>query len=770
MNSNTSIKIDRDVRQSIAAGGNINGSIKFNFQAPDAVTDTDIVKWLSEGLHLLAADRSRAYAILARKPETYINILKAPENSGRWLLGHPLFVAWRDGTLQTRRLWCSGMPGLGKSTLTSLIIQNLQSINRPGADPSACIYLYFEREHRGQRQLNSDSSQLHVSLVNNLLAQLVSCTEPVSQLIREKHKKSLAGQGLTIQDSLDLLNKEALSFGVVYIVVDALDKCDSGNGQATDENPRHLVVSTYQRDIARLFSEGEQVIISKKDVTTDLKIFVRSRLQEELQSRDDETADEPFLDTCCDEIIQRSEGQTRLTHILQWLTFAMRPLTLDELSCAISVHHITPSLETDTNVLTADELHRLCGDFVVYDGETVSIAHSTAADFLERTYFPETVKNPEMLIAEKCISYLSNPSLKSTLSQSSQRPLALRLEHHPLFTYAAMNWREHFVIATAEGSDLTAQVTDMLSDDNIVTSIYNTMVTPNKENGVTGLHLAALFNLGDIVDSLVNISKARGGSSGDPKQHKSWLDKKTESGETALHYVIRGSHEDDNQEIVKKLLCHGINPNIKNKDGQTALHQAIILKQAEAALVLAFPEKYNDLLHPLLVDTPDEHGYTPLTSAAEHGMVEVVRALTKAGANIDARTEDGRSVLEIAANNNHRELVGVLLRRKVKTRLGGFSLLHWAAEHGYEEIIWELHMRKEDMNLVTSEGSPMICAVRHGHGMPVWLLFNWGAKLDVSDYDGNTALHTAVEKSAERDASSPRGTEWRRFGGLAAAS
>ncbi|KAI0425760.1 ankyrin repeat-containing domain protein [Xylaria sp. FL1042] len=146
--------------------------------------------------------------------------------------------------------------------------------------------------------------------------------------------------------------------------------------------------------------------------------------------------------------------------------------------------------------------------------------------------------------------------------------------------------------------------------------------------------------------------------------------------------------------------------------------------------------------HPLLVDIPDKQGYTPLMSAVKQGMQEVVMSLINAGADVNGRAKDGSSALQIAIENDSRELVGLLLRSNARTAWEGFSLMHWAANHGYQEIVLQLHNRGEDVDFITSEGSPMACAVQHGHGMLVWHLLSCGAELEVSGLDGNTALHT----------------------------
>lgn len=441
--------------------------------------------------------------------------------------------------------------------------------------------------------------------------------------------------------------------------------------------------------------------------------------------------------------------KTKVLDTLRWLTFSMRPLTLEELSSAITMPS-GPNSEIKGKPLTEGDLREICEDFIDYDSEVIRISHSTLADFLETTYFPEIDGTPELMIAEKCVSYLC--SCDTQMASPSPLPASpdLWLWKCPLFKYAAEHWHKHFLIAHTEGDSLDDRVVEMLSSDRLAGRIAMATCSLKHESGVTGLHLAAFLDLTDVIDSIVTFlnSKTQESDVEALVTSVSSLNAQTEHGETALHFAVRGGREGGNTKMVEKLLGYGVDPNIRNKLGQTALHQAIESKMMDMALEVIERGTDKTSPHPLKPDTSDEQGYTPLICAAKHGMVNVVRSLARTGANVNAKNKDGWSAVRWAAKNSHLQVIEVLLRRKAKPQVEGFSLMHWAASHNHDGIVRQLAAGDAELvNLVTVEGSPLMCAARHRHKMLVWLLLQLGAKPSVGGGPyANTALHIAAEK------------------------
>ena len=54
------------------------------------------------------------------------------------------------------------------------------------------------------------------------------------------------------------------------------------------------------------------------------------------------------------------------------------------------------------------------------------------------------------------------------------------------------------------------------------------------------------------------------------------------------------------------------------------------------------------------------YGYTPLMEAAVRGHSEIVRVLIKNGARIDLKDNNGKTALQMAESNNHREVIQIL--------------------------------------------------------------------------------------------------------------
>ena len=88
---------------------------------------------------------------------------------------------------------------------------------------------------------------------------------------------------------------------------------------------------------------------------------------------------------------------------------------------------------------------------------------------------------------------------------------------------------------------------------------------------------------------------------------------------------------------VRELLARGANPNVRDEDQRTPLHQAVLGSSVGLAGLLI--ESGADL------NAQDSHGFTPLHFAAQEHLPEMVRILIGRGADPNAVDEDGNSVL-----------------------------------------------------------------------------------------------------------------------------
>jgi ankyrin repeat protein len=106
---------------------------------------------------------------------------------------------------------------------------------------------------------------------------------------------------------------------------------------------------------------------------------------------------------------------------------------------------------------------------------------------------------------------------------------------------------------------------------------------------------------------------------------------------------------------VRELLARGANPDVRDEDQRTPLHQAV-LGNSVGLVGLLIESGAN-------VNARDSHGFTPLHFAAEEHAPEIVRILVGKGADPNARDEDGGSVLwrAVAAARGRDEIVRFLL-------------------------------------------------------------------------------------------------------------
>lgn len=112
------------------------------------------------------------------------------------------------------------------------------------------------------------------------------------------------------------------------------------------------------------------------------------------------------------------------------------------------------------------------------------------------------------------------------------------------------------------------------------------------------------------------------------------------SGDTGLHIVV----ERRDEVWLRFLLLKGANPNIENKQGETALMLATSLRFVDGAETL--------LKHKADVNQANRSGETPLIRAVQFGSLELVRLLLKNGADPDhVDSLAGKSARDYATNN-----------------------------------------------------------------------------------------------------------------------
>lgn len=131
----------------------------------------------------------------------------------------------------------------------------------------------------------------------------------------------------------------------------------------------------------------------------------------------------------------------------------------------------------------------------------------------------------------------------------------------------------------------------------------------------------------------------------------------TGTGSTALHMACYGGHVG----VVEVLLANGARVNDTNGLGNTSLFSACSAEENAAELVKLLLNHGADATH------TNNHLSTPLHFAAyNHALnsadeAAIISALRTAGANLDAKDDEGNTALHICAKNNRLSFAGHLL-------------------------------------------------------------------------------------------------------------
>ena len=147
-------------------------------------------------------------------------ISRRQEGTGEWLLNSNEFQAWLNTSKKT--FFCPGIPGAGKTILTSIVIDVL--CTRFQNDASIGIaYLYCNF----RRQQDQKPKGLLANLLKQLVQELPSTPENMTSLY-ERHK------GKRTHPSFDEISKAlhsvVASYSRTFIIIDALDECQVSEG------------------------------------------------------------------------------------------------------------------------------------------------------------------------------------------------------------------------------------------------------------------------------------------------------------------------------------------------------------------------------------------------------------------------------------------------------------------------------------------------------------------------------------------------------------
>ncbi|KAH6877362.1 hypothetical protein BKA70DRAFT_1568172 [Coprinopsis sp. MPI-PUGE-AT-0042] len=658
------------------------------------------------------------------------NLSKATTGTG------PCFSEWREYRQwlvprgYPKIMWGTGMLGAGKSTLASIVVNEVELCARASDSPICVAYIYFGHSDH----TNATVSDFLLVLVKQTIERHPHCLPVLKELyarhIPEATRPSEA-------ELLRLLHCFSQLMGATFYFLEGLDKTPSSVQvdlveQLSTLNVKLFITSRFPPTQGVYSPDAHRFVILAQDHDLNLHITKEiagspvlertlnqggSALREKVTSTIKQTCGGMFLHASLQLAALRgctSAYEVRRTledfpsriediyqeawrhilgqppdlallakHALVWLLCATRPLTIDELRHAIATSPDTHKFDR-SRLVDGVTLIYLCRGLVDIEEETnvVHFVHGSAKDAVE-SLISESCPCPHSLPALVCMALLAESGFQRTTLADSQA-LETTLKASPLLAYAYEAWPIH----ARESLD------DPSTADRLAHFIQGCSAFPVCLSGqakyydtLEPLHMIAYFDL--------PISAAGPSHLYDPNQRT------RVRGVTPLILAVRRNSLNALTEI---LSCNSILANAFDKDGFTPLSWAMMLLTdlVMATVLLNHPKIDVNALNAsgttalsvasvfgagtavafllthreIKPNHVDSKGFTPLMFASCTGRKNVVEVLlADSRVEVHLRSKAGETALDLAQKEGHGDIVELLrahLDRKDHHLLGNF--------------------------------------------------------------------------------------------------
>ncbi|KAL7941772.1 hypothetical protein V8C42DRAFT_360491 [Trichoderma barbatum] len=610
-------------------------------------------------------------------PQQSDNIRRRQAGTGQWLLDLAQFKAWVNTSKQS--LFCPGIPGAGKTILTSIVVEHLgEQFQKEPTVGIAYIYCNFQRK---------DEQKLE-DLLASLLKQLSGAKHSLPKDVKELYERHSTKRTRPSADEISRTLKSLTgSYSRVFVVVDALDECQVADGCRTrfieevlslqaEFGVNIFMTSRFLPEVIDKFDKicSLEIRATQDDVEKYLEACIREssptlqNMREDIKATVSNAVDGMFLLAriylnllksevkprkirsaltglrrqikgsgeaqrlevlrhAYDEAMERINTQEPsrrdfAKQVLSWITCARRPLKTAELQCALTIEPGDSELDKD-DLPRIDDVVAVCAGLVTVDKDSgiIRLVHYTTQEYFEQTKI-NWFTNAESDITSICITYLSFNVFGSGCC-ATDNDFEERLRSNQLYDYAAHNWGYHACKASA----LSQEIINFL-------------------------------------------------------EHKAKVDASSQALMAFKQYSLDPEYR---QQTTTHMTGLHLSPHSKDSYGRTPLSYAA--EKGYESVVRLLLEK-----GACLESREERYGQTPLSWAARDGHESVVRLLLEKGADLESRDKGfGRTPLSWAAEKGHESVVRLLLEKGAylehRDMMFGQTPLSLAAEQGHETIV-----------------------------------------------------------------------------------
>lgn len=427
---------------------------------------------------------------------------KRLEGSCHWVASQPWFTHWEQGGLESNSqvLWLNGLPGTGKSVISTYIIETIKQSGNP------CYYYFFRSSDVSKRSLE----RCLLSIAYQISLEDQSVRDKLRQL-NDSHFRLLGAellllwQKLFISSILPIYEQKRLP---LFLVIDALDEAENAMPIFSLLNTLRHIPTLRLCLTSRPSVEFEQqfsLLVNKVDISS-YRITQKDNMADIISLVKTTLSTLPLLGKVrrqiVDKIIQKSEGnilwvalvskqmlkagfseesmmqvltqvppgmdqiyadiltkmkafppkQKEIARwIISWTLSSFQPLRVSELQEALQFR--PPAEHVEALEYWVAEL---CGSFLVVDREkSVQPIHTTAREFLLADTTTEYVISTatHLHISQVCVELMlktnHRPSITAFSNNMGPPPIGNGCNYN-LWRYAVFWWSDHLVLANSQ--------------------------------------------------------------------------------------------------------------------------------------------------------------------------------------------------------------------------------------------------------------------------------------------------------------------------------
>lgn len=737
------------------------------------------MNWTDDGAYIAENARQANKWLLGKyvPNELYENCSKVRlAGTCDWILEQPEFVDWASSHFQgatPKWLWINGPPGFGKTILCSRMTEHLSaSLDTPVAhfffssdfdgceDPFMAIRWWIsqvtshptaaallQHSHASEFGRPTATTRLVVELLGHIVRAVSHCTFVLDGLDECTYWRREPGlqPGNSAADLLTAIDNAVKGTETRIMVcsrdVPELRQCLT-NARASEYR---LTPGDVGSDTAAYAQSLVDQMLPNKEPGLRREISERMStrcggqfLWLKLQGKDLrggksrrrllETIDrapaglERIYDKQWSKIeTYQEEDRSRVMSLLRWAAFALRPLTVCEITEAVLIQLDRPGLCVDDLPDSIDqeylqtEIVGLCASLLEIrdtapQGSPIGRRTVHLIHFSVREYLVNRMQQHEDVLAKKrllntsfearqaaelakvCLWYLQDPAVwRQAGSNHGAVPIGA------FCNYAAGYWYQHASAAGTLDGELTEAINQLFDPNSTLWALWRQWydfyhgeslgpcLDDDADVKVSPVYYASHMGLEKIVELLVRT------------QNRS-PDGQCPSGQTALAAAAYNGHF----EVARFLLDNGADVEARDIRGRTALFAAcrggseqvlqLLLERGASALVTA------------------DDGWTPLMTACSHGRTDLVKILLDKGADAAAADDCGCTPIMIALQKEHvdNRVVEMILDQGVDMTVPGaddLTPLSYAVLSGNTEAVGMMVDRGADMNTMTPEAT-----------------------------------------------------------------